>query len=120
MSFHWVSSPSALRNEILLVTTNHPEETADGRKEATPEPILKLPAKSGDTWTSEFPHIQVRTNKLKDGGGQEDAVEDRMVELKHKVGKEEEVQVPAGKFKAIPVETVGEGDSQPQGPTTTT
>lgn len=62
---------------------------ADPRgKFADPQPVLKLPAKEGDTWTSERP-----------GPGKV------AFTITHTVGKEEEVVVPAGKFKAIPVTT---------------
>jgi hypothetical protein len=53
---------------------------------AEPEPLLKLPASEGDTWTHER-----ATPKQS------------VISTTFTVGKEEEVTVPAGKFKAIPV-----------------
>jgi hypothetical protein len=54
-----------------------------------PRAALKLPAKEGDTWTTEQPAAGGRAGWT----------------TKHTVGKEEEVEVPAGKFKAIVVTT---------------
>lgn len=54
-----------------------------------PRAALKLPAKEGDTWTTEQPASGNRAGWT----------------TKHTVGKEEEVEVPAGKFKAIVVTT---------------
>ncbi len=51
----------------------------DGSALAEPVPLLKLPARPGDTW------------KTATGTAT--------------VGKEEEIEVPAGKFKAVPVTT---------------
>ena len=52
-----------------------------GKGLPAPRPILKLPAKEGDTWTDKQDnHTHTYT-----------------------VGKEEAIEVPAGKFKAIPV-----------------
>jgi hypothetical protein len=51
--------------------------------------LLKQPAKAGDTWAVEYP-----------GQGKAPAAK-----ATYTVGKEEEVEVPAGKFKAIPVAT---------------
>jgi hypothetical protein len=56
-----------------------------------PVPLLKLPAKEGETWTVERPG-----SFAKGPGGSNKAT--------YTVGKEEEVEVPAGKFKAIRVE----------------
>jgi hypothetical protein len=56
-----------------------------------PLPLLKLPAKPGDTWESD-------PAAAKAGVGP----------TVYTVGKEEEVEVPAGKFRAIPVEAVRE------------
>jgi len=52
-----------------------------------PRAALKLPAKEGDTWATEQPASGNRAGWT----------------TKHTVGKEEEVEVPAGKFKAIVV-----------------
>jgi hypothetical protein len=62
-----------------------------GRDLPTPNPLLKLPAKPGDTWEWE--------QEGPGGAGP-------MVKTTYTVGKEEEIEVPAGKFKAIPVEAV--------------
>jgi hypothetical protein len=61
---------------------------ADPRKRTTAHPVLKLPAKEGDSWSYES------------GGG------DGPIGAKSNftVGEEEEVEVPAGKFKAIRVD----------------
>jgi hypothetical protein len=56
-------------------------------KLAEPAPTLKLPAKEGDTW-------KVEREDLKRG---------ITGKATYTVGKEESVEVPAGKFKAIPV-----------------
>jgi hypothetical protein len=61
-----------------------------GRELPAPHPLLKLPAKPGDTWEWE--------QEGPPGAGTR--------KITYKVGKEEEVEVPAGKFKAIPVEAV--------------
>jgi hypothetical protein len=98
-------------NAVLVTTTREFEETkrtvatvyevsAKGvfrvstgeRAEATPHPLLKLPVKAGESWIAE---IASPSNI-----GQ--------VKLKNTVGKEAEIEVPAGKFKAIPVETESE------------
>jgi hypothetical protein len=60
-----------------------------GKVFAAPEAMLKLPAKPGDTWTVDYetpPHRDVVT-------------------ATYTVGKVEDVEVPAGKFKAIRVES---------------
>lgn len=59
--------------------------TPTGKEDAEPTPLFKLPAKEGDTWTGE----------QKGPGGN--------VKATYIVGKMEEVEVPAGKYKAIPV-----------------
>ena len=53
----------------------------NGEELASPRPILKLPAKEGDKWTAK----------------------ENNVTYSYTVGKEEEIEVPAGKFKAIPI-----------------
>jgi hypothetical protein len=53
---------------------------------AAPVPLLRLPAKAGDTW--EWTHPISKTKRS------------------YKTVKEEVVEVPAGKFKAVRVETV--------------
>ncbi len=53
-----------------------------------PHRLLKLPPKEGETWEAESPTVP---------GGAAPA-------LKYTTGKEEEVEVPAGKFKAVRVE----------------
>ncbi|VTR93497.1 Uncharacterized protein OS=Pirellula staleyi (strain ATCC 27377 / DSM 6068 / ICPB 4128) GN=Psta_2333 PE=4 SV=1 [Gemmata massiliana] len=59
-------------------------------KEGDPKAAeLKLPAKDGDTWTTESKGAEGKTRTTT-----------------YKVGKEVVVEVPAGKFKTIPVETV--------------
>ena len=58
------------------------EKTKDGKTHA----LLKLPYQEGTTWTSE---------NVKPGD-----------KLTYTVGKQEEVEVPAGKYKAIGVEVV--------------
>ena len=58
-------------------------------KLAEPEPRFKLPAKEGDSWTVD------RADRQRKRTGTATLT----------VGKEEEVEVPAGKFKAIPVTT---------------
>jgi hypothetical protein len=63
--------------------------TTPGGEKGEPEPLLKLPAKEGDTWASEQPGV----------------AEGPSSKATSTVGKEEEVTVPAGKFKAIPVTT---------------
>jgi hypothetical protein len=60
--------------------------TAAGEKKADPVPALKLPAKEGDTWEVERPGPRKMP-----------------FVTTYTVGQEEEVTVPAGKFKAIPV-----------------
>lgn len=60
-------------------------------------PLLKLPANEGDTWTFE-----------RQIGGP--------AKITYTVGKEEEVEVPAGKFKAIPItEESGNGRNAQSG-----
>ncbi len=56
-------------------------------------PLLKLPAKPGDSWLTEMDL----------GGG-------RVVAVVFRIANEEEVEVPAGKFKAVRVEMSGLGD----------
>jgi len=63
--------------------------TAD-RDLPTPRPLLKLPAKPGDQWTYEL--------RAPDGAEQPRTT--------YTVGKVEEVEVPAGKFQAIRVDSV--------------
>jgi len=53
-----------------------------------PRTVLRFPVKAGDTWTE----------KYKDG--------DTPTEARSTVGDPETVTVPAGKFRAVPVETV--------------
>jgi hypothetical protein len=73
---------------VFYVATN-------GRGEVDPEPVLapliKLPAKSGDTWTEDRYLAQGRAKPLW---------------YTYTVGKEEEVEVAAGKFRAIPIKLV--------------
>jgi RNA polymerase sigma factor (sigma-70 family) len=59
-----------------------------GKVHADPVPLLKLPAKAGDTWTvkRQVPAVH------------------EAVPFTYTVGKVEEVKVPAGRFKAIRVE----------------
>lgn len=64
---------------VFLVSSN-------GQEKAELRPVIKLPAKEGDTWTTEQP---------KPGGG--------VITITYIVGKVEEVTVPAGTFKAITV-----------------
>jgi hypothetical protein len=59
-----------------------------------PRAALKLPAKEGDTWTTEQPASGTRAAWT----------------TKHTVGKGEEVEVPAGKFLAIVVTSEYEVD----------
>src|SRR5262249_18740166 len=59
--------------------------------------LLRLPATPGDTWDEELP---VRT---KDGP----------LKMKYTTGKEEDVEVPAGKFRAVRVEAVSQVASSP-------
>jgi hypothetical protein len=61
-----------------------------GRELPVPIPMLKLPGKPGDTWTYE-PDT---------GGGGGPARK-----TTYRMGREEEVEVPAGKFKALRVES---------------
>jgi hypothetical protein len=73
--------------------------SSGGRVDASPVPILKLPCKAGDTWTVEVAGTPTS------GPGKE----------RHTVGKEAEVEVPAGKFRAIPMATeIGTGTCRPQ------
>lgn len=60
---------------------------ASSGENAESSPLFKLPAKEGDTWTSE---------QKGPGNGNN-------TRITYTVGKEEEVEVPAGRFKAIPV-----------------
>jgi hypothetical protein len=53
-----------------------------------PVPMLKLPAKAGDSWSYE-PAVPEGAEKRT---------------ITYTVGKEEEIEVPAGKFKALRVE----------------
>ena len=76
--------------------------SSGGRVEANPVPILKLPGKAGDTWTVEIAATPTSGP----------------VKAKYTVGKEVEVVVPAGKFKAMPVVT--EIEMNPGRPQTTT
>src|SRR4051794_13835172 len=74
---------------VTDVSANGVFRVANGGAELPePLPLLKLPAKPGDTWEATRP------------GPPGEAV----VTTTYTVGKEEEVEVPAGKFKAIPVE----------------
>jgi hypothetical protein len=59
-----------------------------GKVHADPVPLLKLPAKAGDSWT-------VERQIPADGG---------VATFTYTVGKVEEVKVPAGTFQAIRVE----------------
>lgn len=59
-----------------------------GRELPVPIPLLKLPAKPGDTWTWE-----------PDAGGGPPS------KTTYTLGKEEEIEVPAGKFRALRVES---------------
>lgn len=63
-----------------------------GDEKGEPAALLKLPAKEGDTWMSERP-----------GRG------NVTFTATYTVGKEEEVEVPAGKFKAVPVTFQSDG-----------
>jgi hypothetical protein len=70
-----------------------------------PIPLLKLPAKFGDTWNAEI----------------RSAAYDMVVSKStYKVGKEELIEVPAGKFNAIPVETYSDKATDPEKPLSTT
>jgi len=69
-----------------------------GMEEDKPRLFLKLPYKEGTTWTHE--RIQA--------GGRQNVVQT------HTMGKQEEVEVPAGKYKAIRVESVVEFLDGPQ------
>jgi hypothetical protein len=60
-----------------------------GKVHAEPVPLLKLPAKAGDSWTAEH---------------QIPAAHGAAATFTYTVGKVEEVKVPAGTFKAIRVE----------------
>lgn len=70
------------------------QKKAGGGKETEPAPLLKLPAKEGDTWEADQPKGTVT------------------------VGKEEEVEVPGGRFKAVKVEVTRPG-GRGQSPKTT-
>jgi hypothetical protein len=59
-----------------------------GRELPVPMPLLKLPGKPGDTWTWEPDPAGAAPRKTT-----------------YTLGKEEEVEVPAGKFKALRVES---------------
>jgi hypothetical protein len=89
-----VSVGRELKDEVIPISKVEVSEkglfrVASGNQDlAIPTPLLKLPAKAGDSWTNE------------------PAVPDGAVKrtVKYTVGKEEEVEVPAGKFKAVQVE----------------
>jgi hypothetical protein len=66
-----------------------------GKENPEPEPVLKLPYKQGTEWTTEI--------ATPPGGPRP-----KSVKLKHTMSKVEEVEVPAGKYKAIRVEQVAE------------
>jgi hypothetical protein len=75
----------------LEVSEKGVTRTGTGEHEMpTPRPLLKLPAKPGDQWTYEL--------RAPDGAEQPRTT--------YTVGKEEEVEVPAGKFKAIRVDSM--------------
>jgi hypothetical protein len=62
-------------------------DQTDGSPVSPPECLLKYPVKEGESWTSKF----------KNG--------DESVTVEAKAGKLEEVQVPAGKYRAIAVQS---------------
>jgi hypothetical protein len=64
-----------------------------GTEKSEPDPLLKLPYKEGAGWTSEV--------ATPPGGARPVSVK-----VKDTMGKVEEVEVPAGKYKAIRVEEV--------------
>jgi hypothetical protein len=76
-----VSGKTTRRTVFEVSATGVARIAVDEKDLTTPVPVLKIPAKAGDKWTA---------------NGDRDT---------YKVGKEEEVEVPAGKFKAIPVES---------------
>lgn len=70
-------------------------KTTGGKEEAESVLLLKLPHKEGTTWTAEVAGPP--------GAGVP------KVKLTYTVGKEEEMEVPAGKFKAIRLESKAAG-----------
>jgi hypothetical protein len=79
-----VDSPGGGWTQVFVVTAKGVSFQLDA--EAEPEPVFKVGLKAGDTWKVEHsgPRKGLGTSTFT-------------------VGKEEEVEVPAGKFKAIPV-----------------
>src|SRR5262245_12906540 len=71
--------------------------SSSGRAHNPPGCLLRLPATPGDTWDEELP---VRT---KDGP----------LKMKYTTDKEEDIEVPAGKFRAVRVEAVSQVASSP-------
>jgi len=65
-----------------------------GKVYADPVPLLKLPAKAGDSWTAEF-EVPAINGKVR---------------FTYTVKDEEEVEVPGGKFKALRVEWKADPD----------
>ena len=84
--------PVAAASQVFEVSAKGVSRlTSGGVKIATPQPLFKSGGKVGDTWESELT-IPGSTS----------------IKFKYKLGAEEEVEVPAGKFKAVRVEAESE------------
>jgi hypothetical protein len=94
--FRVTTGQEAIPGEILKIVTDvsargvYLVEFA-GKVHADPLPLLKLPAKAGDSWTVK--------KQIPTGG---------LATFTYTVGKVEEVKVPAGTFKAIRVQESAE------------
>jgi len=75
-----------LTNDVEVSEKGVFRPTPSGQESAEPTPLFK-PGKEGDTWTSE---------QKGPGNGNN-------TKITYTVGKAEEVEVPAGKYKAIPI-----------------
>jgi hypothetical protein len=80
----------AVRNQWDVSPKGLNQVQSAGRDVDPPIPELRLPAKAGDTWTWEAPGVG-------DGPARK---------ITFKVVAEEEIEVPAGKFKTLKVERV--------------
>jgi hypothetical protein len=76
--------------------------SSGGTKTKTPYPLLNLGVKAGEKWTSEL-----ELTGPPGGGGPV-----RVSKGTHTMGKEEEVEVPAGKFKAVRVDVESDQNGQ--------
>jgi hypothetical protein len=78
----------ALASQFTVSEKGVTRVVTSGRELPVPIPMLKLPGKPGDTWTYE-----------------PDAAGGPPRKTTYTLGKEEDVEVPAGKFKALRVES---------------